>query len=375
LNKYFSFYFILAVLLFCETANAFSAHDIVFPSAPFNPSAPQSASTDASRDPQMLNINYSDGSVDNNQTDDYTTTAILCDPYVGPPNEIIGRENSKITILSDSSLEHCQQLSKAAHAYEDSMQYQEAYDAYRHYIESCAYLSNSYTSFNAVTAMNSQRSNEKERYQEYREWLKKVLYFNLDTNYYCADVNQIFTTFQWFNDTRGHDYRGALTLLEYLIDSGKCRAIIPSLMKSDTATWNQVYTIWSDTVPNPDKAIFDSTLPTLDDLGLGILRGKPAEVKHFNDMMLGPLVSGLYSTPNPFTTETKISFNCREMALLKFEIYDILGKKVYVGSEQVFDKGENTITILGKDLPHGILYGRFVSLDGSAKTIKLRKTE
>jgi hypothetical protein len=79
--------------------------------------------------------------------------------------------------------------------------------------------------------------------------------------------------------------------------------------------------------------------------------------------------------PNPFTYETKISFNCREMALLKFEIYDILGKKVYVGSEQVFDKGENTITILGKDLPHGILYGRFVSLDGSAKTIKLRKTE
>jgi hypothetical protein len=82
-----------------------------------------------------------------------------------------------------------------------------------------------------------------------------------------------------------------------------------------------------------------------------------------------------YSMPNPFTYETKISFNCREMALLKFEIYDILGKKVYVGSEQVFDKGENTITILGKDLPHGILYGRFVSLDGSAKTIKLRKTE
>jgi hypothetical protein len=92
-------------------------------------------------------------------------------------------------------------------------------------------------------------------------------------------------------------------------------------------------------------------------------------------MMLGPLVSGLFSSPNPFTSETRISFICREAALIKFEVFDVLGKKVYDGGEHVYDKGENSITLSGNDLPHGILYGRFVSLDGSAKTIKLRKTE
>jgi hypothetical protein len=373
LNKYFSYYFIFAVLLFCETANTFSTHDIVFPSAPFDPSAPQATSTDANRDLQMLNINYSDGSVDNNQTDDCTTTAILCAPYVGPPNGIIGRE--KANHLFHPADDSYNLLIKAAYAYKDSQQYEEAYYGFRHYIESCAYLPQAYTAFLDVGSMNSNISQDKHRFEEFRGWLKKVLYYNLDTNYYCADVNQLFSTFSWFNDMRGHDIRGSLALAMYLIDSGKCGNLRQFLLSNITATWDHLYSVWADTVQNPGQAVFDSTLPTLDELGLGILRGKPAEVKHFNDMMLGPLVSGLYSTPNPFTTETKISFSCREAILIKFEVFDVLGKKVYDGGEHVYDKGENSITLSGNDLPHGILYGRFVSLDGSAKTIKLRKIE
>ncbi|HET9135460.1 MAG TPA: hypothetical protein VFO76_02390 [Candidatus Kapabacteria bacterium] len=281
----------------------------------------------------------------------------------------------KNELLSDSNSETCNLLIKAVYVYKDSQQYEEAYYEFRHYIESCAYLPQAYTTFLDVGSMNSSSSQDKHRFEEYRDWLKKVLYYNLDTNYYCADVTELFSTFSWFNDARGHDIRGSLALAFYLIDSGKCVNLRQFLLNNIPATWEQLYSVWGDTVQNPGQAVFDSTLPTLDELGLGILRGKPAEVRHFNEMMLGALVSGLYSTPNPFTSETKISFSCREAVLMKFEVFDVLGEKVYQGDEHVYDKGENVIILPGKDLPYGILYGRFILPDGSANTIKLRKIE
>ncbi|MEP7235199.1 MAG: hypothetical protein ABI778_07875, partial [Ignavibacteriota bacterium] len=182
---------------------------------------------------------------------------------------------------------------------------QAAYDAYKTYIEHCALLPNSWAVFIDVGGMNAKRNDDLHRHEEYREWLKKVLYHNLDTTYYCADVNQILHTLSWFNDQRGNDDKGTLAILYFLVQTNRCpKATAYYDTVGIPAEWNDVYDKWGDTVVNPILSPFDSTLPSLDDLDLGILRGKPADVKKYFDSKYGAVFSNLITLDNPFSSET-----------------------------------------------------------------------
>jgi hypothetical protein len=304
----------------------------------------------------------------------YVFSGVYCSS--GIPSESNRHRNpSTFSIQDDTSYSHCVTLIKNADSLSDAKLYQDAYEAYKAYIESCAYLSNSWTTFSSVGTMNTKRTGDLHRSEEYREWLKKVLYLNSDTNYYCADVSQILHTFGWFNDQRGRDHRGALTVLYFLVQNNRCPNETAYLDTANIpATWNELYKVWQDSVTDTLKTPFDSTLPTLEDLDLGILRGKPSDVKKFIDTKYGPIISNIIALENPFSSETKIDFTLREAAAIKMEIFDVLGKRYY-STEKVFDQGENQIALPGKDLPHGILYARFSASDGTVKTIVLRHVE
>jgi len=275
----------------------------------------------------------------------------------------------------DTGYTHCQNLILDAEALDQSQKFQEAYVAYRTYIESCAYLSNSWMTFTDVGSMNASRTGGNTRFAEYRDWLKKVLYLNLDSNYYCADVSEMLGTFSWFNDQRGNDYKGLLSLGKYIMDSSKCRNLASYIKGRFKATWDLAYETWADSVRNPTLTPFDSTLPSLDDLDLGLLRSPPADVKKFIDATSGPIIANIHALENPFNSETKIAFTTREAVALKFEVYDVLGKKVFDGGNKVYDKGEVLIVLPGTGLPHGELFGRFSASDGTVKTIKLQHIE
>ncbi len=278
------------------------------------------------------------------------------------------------SLVADTSLSECHNLIVYADSIH-SLPYheQEAYDGYRAYMESCAYLSNSWTTFSDIGATNSDRNNDPYRNSEYREWLKKVLYYNLDTNYYCSDVSELLSTFSWFNDSRGRDIRGALSVLYFLVESNKCRKATAYYdTVSIPATWRALHNIWQDTVRDPPAAPFDSTLPTLEDLDLGILRGPNSGIVAFNNAVIGPVISNLRALENPFTSETTIAFDCREAVALKFEVYDILGKKVYDGGSHIYDRGANKLVLSGEILASGILYARFSNPNGFVSTLKLR---
>ena len=277
------------------------------------------------------------------------------------------------TAQTDTGYTHCHDLIVAAETLTSQNQPQAAYDAYRTYIESCAYLSNSYRSFIEVGGANASRSGDYHRFEEYRDWLKKVLYYNLDTNYYCADVGEILSTFSWFNDQRGDDEKGSLAVIYFLVNMNKCpketayydTVVIPG-------GWKDLYARWQDTVKNPTLTPFDSTLPSIDSLGLSILRGPPADVKKFIDASRGEIMSNIIALENPFSTETRIDFTCREAVAIRFEVFDLLGKKVYEGGNRVYGEGLDQIVLPGNGLPHGDLFARFSASDGTVKTIKIQ---
>jgi photosystem II stability/assembly factor-like uncharacterized protein len=78
-------------------------------------------------------------------------------------------------------------------------------------------------------------------------------------------------------------------------------------------------------------------------------------------------------SPNPFTTQTTLSFNSPESQPMYFEIFNILGNKIYDAGEKLYPKGENTITLNTTEFPDGFLYGRFTSSSGISRSIKLFK--
>jgi hypothetical protein len=275
----------------------------------------------------------------------------------------------QLSVVEDST--DCQALLANAVALKESFKDQEAYDAFRGYIESCAHVSTSWQIFQQVGGMNGGRSTDLHRFEEYREWLKQVLYYSLDTNFYCGDVKEILGTFSWFNDSRGKDYKGNLAVMYFIINSSRCPRSTAYLKAVLKPTWDELYFIWQDSVKDSTLTPFDSTLPSLEDLGLGILRGQPGDVKNFLGSKYGPMLSNIHASENPFSSETKISFTSREPAAIKFEIFDVLGKRFYT-TEKVYSEGENILSISGNDLPHGLLYGRFSTSDGGVKTIKLR---
>ncbi|MEI8133746.1 MAG: hypothetical protein WCH46_01565 [bacterium] len=330
----------------------------------------------ASPDVNIKNISYSSIVPDTLHTGYFTPYSQTqgCTIFYDQLTRIKAKGGNKVQNLAkvDTGYEFCHHLAITADALRRGANYQAEYDTLREYIEGCAYLSNSYNTFSDLGQANSDRSNNLHRFQEYREWLKKVLYYNLDTNYYCADVGEILGTFSWFDDLRGDDERGSMAVLKFLVKENKCpnatayydTVVIPG-------GWRDLYSKWLDTARDPVNTKFDSTLPTLEDLDLGILRGKPADVKKYFDTKLGPIMSDISALENPFTSDTKIAFSTREAVAIKMEIFDVLGKRYY-STEKVFDQGENQLIVQGKDLPHGILYARFSASDGTVETVKLR---
>jgi len=64
-------------------------------------------------------------------------------------------------------------------------------------------------------------------------------------------------------------------------------------------------------------------------------------------------LSVIQNNPNPFTDKTEISFTTAKTGIIKFKVYNVLGKLVY--SENINAKtGANTIEFFTHDLPAGI---------------------
>lgn len=297
----------------------------------------------------------------------YTFTDIYCSSGTG---EIAkkGDLNPLFFPITDTNI--CNALSNKFQSLGGGGQYQQAYDTARSYIEHCAGLSYSYSAFEFIGDYNSQRDTSRFRFDEYREWLKNVLYLNTDSSYYCADVFQILETFGWFNDVRGKDIKGALAVDSFLVKSGKCPASSKYIDSINIpAGWREIYNEWLDTLQNPSLTPFDSTLPTLEDLDLGILRGQNGA--HLLPISNSSIIGSLIASENPFTNETSLRIELNDAALLKLEIYDVLGKRLYSDSK-FFEAGNENWSIEGKDLPHVQMYARVSTLSGEVKTIKLQ---
>jgi hypothetical protein len=249
--------------------------------------------------------------------------------------------------------------------------WQRGYDTTRLYMELCYEDPHTLAYFTGADGDNDSRSNDLNRYVEYREWLKSVLYLRQDSTWYCRDVESILGTFKFF---QGHGIylNGTVAIEKYILEHQKC----------DSAKWAEIlvgslggrYKIWHDTVTDSILTPMDTVIPSLEDIGLEILRGPkqsvpPSTLKLGEDNLYDVRVS-----ENPFTRATEIKFDFADYGLVKFELFDPLGKlQTGNGIGQVLDPGEHSFEIDGSKLAPGVYYARLSYHNGDVKSIMIRK--
>ncbi|HWF44982.1 MAG TPA: hypothetical protein VG537_10100 [Candidatus Kapabacteria bacterium] len=288
--------------------------------------------------------------------------------------EMAKQKGDQPTTISSYDTNECNYLRNLANELEGPGTYQESYDTIRAYLTLCYNQRGSQGTFALADGDNDYRNNDPNRYVEYREWLKSVLYLRPDSVWYCDDVASIVNTFVYFEGHGGYP-NGIIGILNYIIGNQRCDSSWFPSIQQEIHSRN---VIWQDTVKDSlTEARPDTTIPSIDSIGLSILRGP-----QFAGVKAGPPtydpsmdeISGLHVTENPFDNSTQVAFTLNDYGLVVFQLYDDLGKlQTSNGIGQVLYPGEHTFDIDGTKLASGVYYARISYHNGDVKTVMVRK--
>jgi hypothetical protein len=160
-----------------------------------------------------------------------------------------------------------------------------------------------------------------------------------------------------------------LTIAKYLMQNPYCdeqglQDFYNNSLKSRHDSWLTLYNDGDTTAKE------DTTLPSLDSLGLGfLLKGS---VTPSTGTLPSQYLASFTASENPFITETKLRFVLNRMAYITIDIFDELGRPIYgEGSGRTYDVGSHEIIIDGNTIPSGTLYARISTGFGEVKTVKL----
>ena len=155
-----------------------------------------------------------------------------------------------------------------------------------------------------------------------------MLYLNtVDPKYYCRAVEAITFTYS-SDENHNEELKSQLAIVQYLMESKKCpmdSALLVQAYEMGMELWRER---WADTMTVDTNLVkMDTTLPTLEDLDLEILRG-PEFASINSDPALQSLL-GVRVVNNPFSTSTEIEYTLGRAAQMELAIYNALGQSVW----------------------------------------------
>jgi hypothetical protein len=294
--------------------------------------------------------------------------AFFIAPVIGFTQTVIWKTGETPQSLDSTS---CIKLQQLAALYEFEGKYRQEYDTLKYAMEQCAGVSKYWENFRWISSSCLvQYDVPLERFDTCREWLKKVLYYNtIDPDYYCANVDAIKGTF-WYHSGRGLDLLGNLAIEKYLVESGKCiKWTENDYIQDSISIMKEVIYIWRDSVQDSIKTPFNPIIPTLEELNLGILRGPSSVPPVAHETRLGELIA----TRNPFTDILELKYRLDKSAMVRVDVYDLLGRAVYSEGQGYKAEGEHVLSLQSKAWASGSYYVRLSSPSGEVKTVKVVK--
>jgi hypothetical protein len=172
------------------------------------------------------------------------------------------------------------------------------------------------------------------------------------------------------------EYNNQLAVVKYILESGKC--------DFERGDWERYYNeyrrvqkeAWKSYIENfgldSNDYPLDTTLPSIDELDLEILRGPQNAVSHGS--LSGQQLLEVHATTNPFSTSTDIEYTLGSTAQVELSLLNTLGQVAWhkpFGA--VEDAAKHKVSIPGSDLQPGSYFLRVATLTGEVKTVKLIK--
>ena len=333
-------------------------------------------------DALLPGLTYNSNPIQQSATPFIDPTTENCSDGLNPNNDIIRRKNIEpFSNIEMDTLSECTQLFNRGNDYYTTSKPESlkiAYVIFKQFIEKCAGQKSvdpvgpPRVVFGALDGCVPTMDTTNIRWIEYREWLKKVLYYSTDSNYYCQDISSMFTTFNYFTPGRGIDYNGEAAVVDYLLKTARCPEQMNSFLEGRAYLRERQVTIWRDTVKDTLKTPLDTSAVSIDSIGFSILRGPQFGAVRPSSIRNGIGLSELKANRNPFKDETTLQAHIEDATVLKLEIIDLLGKSLYSESK-FFIAGDIQWVLDGKALPEGSFYVRLSTHEGSVQTIKLIK--
>ena len=245
-------------------------------------------------------------------------------------------------------------------------QYDMAYDTLRKYLvlyPNCENVMQAVTDLGECIGAASQLRTPAGRV-DFRNWLLSVRNLSSNPGWYCSMVSYIGSTY--------NDIPSGLAVLKFLLNDGKCTAFRHAFAASYQTSRDLQISTWMDTAKNDSIQYFDSTLPTLDMLGLDSLLADEAS----QDVRPNApeVITNLAASPNPVESGTVLTFGVSQEAYVKIELFDVLGKlQAASGFSGVLPPGNKSVPISLAGLPPGTYYARIQTAYGEVQTVKLVK--
>jgi hypothetical protein len=198
-----------------------------------------------------------------------------------------------------------------------------------------------------------------------RAWIMSERHLNPANGWYCDCIDALGGTYR--------DLRADLAILKFLIDNPRC-AGNPNYGLDYSTLRRLQKGVWADTVqPNPNVAVFDSSLPSFHDIGLDSLLADAAAGVHYE--ALGPqIILDAHLTANPFPQQTSLSITTNREAYIHVEVFDLLGRQLSgVGYSGVFEPGTRDVPLNLSQAPSGSYYLRLSTANNETRTMKLSK--
>jgi hypothetical protein len=248
-----------------------------------------------------------------------------------------------------------------------------AYDTIRWYIMHCYLTADPGRTFNALQGCAGSASPLATAYgrSQYVNWLMDtVIKLRSDDGWFCCCVEAL---------TPGYDHYASnmpaeLAILKFIIDNPRCAGMRKGLGFAYASERQAQISLWGDTAKNNNMKNFDSSLPSMHDLGLDSLLNT-ASVHHYD--ATGPqIILDAHVTANPFETETSVSLSINREAYLHIEVLDLLGRKIEgAGYDGVFEPGNRVVPLKMSSLASGTYYVRISTANNELRTFKVEKKQ
>ena len=291
--------------------------------------------------------------------------------------------------VQDTALSHCDTLFNIGYADFESYLWEQSYDTLRLFMEQCPFYYDSPEEFGyTYDDVDGWQAGGAGRWPDFLAWLKKVLYYNPDTTWYCQDALDMVYALQ-------NDDAASMAALNYVVTSGKC----PGFQSQYNSASNARHYQWLDSIENKYALVnyppsiqggrayedsinadtlahpYDSTIPSLYAVDLQILMGQQYASVQQNQATSSQALLSAQLLENPMTSEIDIAFEMGRTAMVSMQLSDLLGRNIPIANAkyQLEQPGQHDASIPAPNLPPGTYYLRITTDVGDAITLKVVK--